>query len=76
MVATCLSEHIENIEKTFYLPSRIARILTGITYGDGYEYINDNNELVICFDKYEVGPGSTGLAEFVIPKEITSKLMK
>ena len=39
-------------------------------------YINDNNELVICFDKYEVGPGSTGLAEFVIPKEITSKLMK
>lgn len=46
LVATCLSEHIENIEKTFYLPSRIARILTGITYGDGYEYINDNNEVV------------------------------
>ena len=37
---------------------------------------DSNNELVICFDKYEVGPGSTGLAEFVIPKEITSKLMK
>ena len=43
---------------------------------NSFIYINDNNELVICFDKYEVGPGSTGLAEFVIPKEITSKLMK
>ncbi|MBQ9013354.1 MAG: DUF3298 domain-containing protein, partial [Bacilli bacterium] len=31
-------------------------------------YINDNNELVIFFDKYEVGAGSTGLAEFIIPK--------
>ena len=48
---------------------------TKINKDQGF-YINDNNELVICFDKYEVGPGSTGLAEFVIPKEITSKLMK
>ena len=33
-------------------------------------YINDNNELVICFDKYEVGPGSTGAVEFVIPSSV------
>lgn len=33
-------------------------------------YINDKNELVICFDKYEVGPGSTGVTEFVIPSDV------
>lgn len=55
LVTTCLSEHIENIEKTFYLPSRIARILTGITYGDGYEYINDNNEVVCKYSDVSKG---------------------
>ena len=55
LVATCLSEHIENIEKTFYLPSRIARILMGITYGDGYEYINDNNEVVCKYSDVSKG---------------------
>lgn len=39
-------------------------------------YINDKNELVICFDKYEVAPGSSGLVEFVIPNEVTKQLMK
>ena len=38
-------------------------------------YINKNNDLVICFDKYEVAPGSSGLVEFTIPKEIVKKLM-
>lgn len=33
-------------------------------------YINDNNDIVICFDKYEVAPGYMGTVEFVIPKEI------
>ena len=39
-------------------------------------YINDKDELVICFDEYEVAPGSAGLVEFVIPSNIVSKLMK
>lgn len=39
-------------------------------------YINNNNEIVICFDKYDVAPGSQGLVKFVIPKDITEKLMK
>ncbi len=39
-------------------------------------YINDKGKIVICFDKYEVAPGSQGLTEFVIPKSITDKLMK
>lgn len=39
-------------------------------------YINDKNQLVICFDKYDVAPGSEGLVEFVIPQEIVENLMK
>lgn len=33
-------------------------------------YINEDGELVICFDKYEVAPGYMGLVEFTIPKNI------
>ena len=39
-------------------------------------YINDKGELVICFDEYEVAPGSAGLVEFVIPSNVVSKLKK
>lgn len=46
-----------------------------IKKGQGF-YINDKNELVICFDKYEVAPGSSGLVEFVIPNSVTQRLMK
>ncbi|CEK35066.1 MAG: anti-sigma-V factor rsiV [Paraclostridium sordellii] len=38
-------------------------------------YINKSGELVICFDKYEVGPGAMGLVEFTIPKDIIKPLM-
>lgn len=48
---------------------------TRIRENQGF-YINDKNELVICFDKYEVAPGSSGLVEFVIPNDITKELMK
>lgn len=33
-------------------------------------YLNENNEVVICFDKYEVAPGYMGTIEFVIPNDI------
>lgn len=66
----------ENPNEHYWLDEDMEGLnFTKINKDQGF-YINDNNELVICFDKYEVGPGSTGLAEFVIPKEITSKLMK
>lgn len=38
-------------------------------------YINKSGELVICFDKYEVGPGAMGLVEFTIPTDIIKPLM-
>ena len=39
-------------------------------------YFNENDELVIAFDEYEVAPGSMGAPEFVIPQEVTAALLK
>ena len=33
-------------------------------------YFNENNDLVIVFNKYEVAPGSMGYPEFIIPLEL------
>ncbi|NOV00955.1 RsiV family protein [Paenibacillus planticolens] len=35
-------------------------------------YINNDGNLVITFNKYEVGPGSTGVPEFTIPTSVLS----
>lgn len=39
-------------------------------------YINEKNELVICFDKYDVAAGAQGSPEFVIPKSVTNPLAR
>lgn len=39
-------------------------------------YINDDGNLVICFDKYEVAAGAQGSPEFVIPHDIISNILK
>lgn len=38
-------------------------------------YINEDNKLVISFDKYEVAPGYMGVLEFEIPTEILSDVL-
>ena len=38
-------------------------------------YINSKGQIVICFDKYEVGPGSTGTPEFAIPAKVIKSLV-
>ena len=38
-------------------------------------YINEENKLVISFDKYEVAPGYMGVVEFVIPTEVLSDIL-
>ena len=37
-------------------------------------YINENDEIVICFDKYEVAPGYMGIVDFTIPKDVIDPL--
>lgn len=39
-------------------------------------YINDDGNLVICFDKYEVAAGAQGSPEFAIPQEIIAEILK
>ncbi|MDD6479537.1 MAG: RsiV family protein [Oscillospiraceae bacterium] len=39
-------------------------------------YWNDNGDLVIIFDKYEVGPGAMGTPEFVIDKGVFRDVLK
>lgn len=39
-------------------------------------YLSNKDNIVIVFDKYEVGPGSTGTPEFEINKQIYEKYLK
>ena len=39
-------------------------------------YFSENGNIVIVFDKYEVGPGSSGAPEFEIDKSIYEKNLK
>lgn len=39
-------------------------------------YWNKNGDLVLVFDKYEVGPGSTGTPEFTVGKEVIKDILK
>lgn len=38
-------------------------------------YINKDNKLVISFNEYEVGPGSMGTPEFIIPIEVIANIL-
>lgn len=38
-------------------------------------YINDNGQLVIAFDEYEVAPGSMGAPEFTIPADVLGGIL-
>ena len=39
-------------------------------------YWNENGDLVIVFDQYEVGPGSMGTPEFVIDRDVVKDILK
>ena len=51
--------------------------------GDGFEqiqsdqdfYFNEDGEIVIEFDEYEVSPGYMGIVSFTIPKSVTETLL-
>ena len=39
-------------------------------------YINSDNKLVICFDKYDVAAGAQGSPEFVIPDGVIKDILR
>lgn len=38
-------------------------------------YINNNGNIVIMFNKYEVAPGYMGAPEFVIPSDVVKEIL-
>ena len=72
-----MKEQMKNDENKVYFVD--AHIPTGSfeqIKEDQNFYFNKDNNLVICFDEYEVAPGSMGLVEFVIPTEVTQSILK
>ncbi len=46
LVTECTTEHAEDTESTFDLPSKMVRKMTGIVYGDGYQYLNKDGKVM------------------------------
>lgn len=39
-------------------------------------YINDQNQLVVVFDEYEVAPGSMGMPEFILTADLLKEILQ
>ena len=46
MVTECMTEHSEDAENIFVIPSRLVRELTGVIYGDGYKYLDQEEKQI------------------------------
>lgn len=44
--------------------------------GEQNFYFNDDGEIVIVFDEYEVAPGYMGCPEFTIPNDLIAGILK
>ena len=58
----------------FAEPDEFGDGFTGISSQQSF-FINEEGELVICFDKYEVAAGAQGSPEFVIPYDEISDIL-
>lgn len=71
-----MKEQMKNSEKTYFISAN--------NISDGFEkisknqnfYFDDNGDMVIVFNEYEVGPGSIGAPQFTIPKEVISSILR
>lgn len=63
----------EKGENTYWVDDPTFGPFAGIKVNQNF-YINNNGDIVICFDKYEVAPGSSGSPEFVIPEEVVKDI--
>lgn len=72
-----MQEQMANDENISYWinNSGIGEEFATVSADDNF-YWNENGDLVIIFDKYEVGPGSMGTPEFVIDKGVIRDLLK
>lgn len=72
-----MQEQMANDENISYWinNSGIGEEFATVSADDNF-YWNENGDLVIIFDKYEVGPGSMGTPEFVIDKGVIRDILK
>ena len=72
-----MQEQMANDENISYWinTSGIGEEFATVSADDNF-YWNENGDLVIIFDKYEVGPGSMGTPEFVIDKGVIRDILK
>ena len=61
-----MKEQMRQDENIAYFIEDDIQILTG----DSNFYLNENKDLVIVYNKYDVAPGYMGCPEFVIPKDV------
>jgi len=70
-----MKEQMKNDPSKYYYlagePKPYNKIFEAIAADQSF-YINNDGKLVITFNKYEVGPGSTGVPEFTIPTSVLS----
>lgn len=62
-------------EGTYWLEDEFADEFDKIKPDHSF-YIKNSGDIVICFDKYELGPGSSGCPEFIIPNDIIKNIRK
>lgn len=61
--------------KSYFLDSEMPELdFKGLTGEESY-YFNENGELVIWFNEYDVAPGSMGAVEFTIPASVFSQYL-
>ncbi len=64
----------EDDSKIYWVEETDPDAFKSITENQNF-YINENNELVISFNEYEVAPGYMGVVEFVIPTEVLQDIV-
>ena len=72
-----MTEQVENGEADYFIPGGIwseDECFKEIQADQNF-YINDDDQLVIVFDEYEVAPGSMGRPEFIIPTDILQAIL-
>jgi len=62
-------QHLYWINEPGYMPNPLVT-------PDSLFYINPTGQLVICFEKYAVAPGSEGTPAFTIPKDVIANIRK
>ncbi len=67
-----MKEQMKQDENIAYFVEDDIQILTG----DSNFYFNENKDLVIVYNKYDVAPGYMGCPEFMIPKDVYMGYMK